>query len=332
MFYHPDGMIMQLADDLLLRRYRHYLAGQRQLADTSIQTYLSDVRNFLDWCRESGEAPQAMDGRMFGRYVAYLLMEAPDRRSKSMRRGLKRTTVRCKLAAIRSFYAFLVQEGWFKSTPVPSGRSARMRVPRPLPSFLTRARVDRLMEACAPQSSLEMRNRAILELLYACGPRLAELHQLEIDDVDLMTCTLTVAGHRGQERNLPFGGEAWRWLRVYLGEVRPALARDDNPALWLNNRGGRLSRRTLGHIVNRYAAAAGLEGEVHPQTLRHSFASHLLDGGADIRVVQELLGHECAGSTEVYLLTTVEEHRSAYLTHHPMAKASASPPAARTAE
>ena len=149
----------------------------------------------------------------------------------------------------------------------------------------------------------------------------AALHQLDTSDVDLMACTVTVVGQGGRERNIPFGEEAWRWLRAYLEEVRPALSRDADLALWLNSRGGRLSRKTIGQIVKRYATAAGLRAGVHPHTLRHSFASHLLDGGADLRAVQVLLGHEDSGSTEVYAPTTLGEHRRAYLDHHPMAKA-----------
>ena len=310
---------MPTVDGQLLPRYARHLTDQRQLAPSTVSTYLSDAQTFLDWCRETGEMPHAMDRAMLFRYVAYLLMEAPDRRSKSKSRGLKRVTVKRMIAELRSFYGFLVQEGWFTSTPVPSGESMPMKVARPLPSFLTCAEADRLLEACDPRSALEVRDRAILELFYASGPRLAELHQLNTTDVDLIAYTVTVVGQR--ERNIPFGDEAWRWIREYLEEVRPALSKGDDPALWLNSRAGRLSRKTIGHIVRRYAAAAGLGTGVHPHTLRHSFASHLLDGGADIRAVQMLLGHEDAGSTEVYTPTTVEEHRRDYLEHHPMAKA-----------
>ena len=314
---------MPTVDGQLLPRYERHLTDQRQLAPSTVPTYLSNAQTFLDWCRETGEMPHAMDRAMLFRYVAYLLMEAPDRRSKSKSRGLKRVTVKRMMAELRSFYGFLVQEGWFTSTPVPSGQSMPMKVARPLPSFLTYAEADRLLEACNPRSALEVRDRAILELLYASGPRLEELQQLNTTDVDLIAYTVTVVGQRERERNIPFGDEAWRWIKEYLEEVRPALSKGDDPALWLNNRGGRLSRKTIGQIVKRYAAAAGLGNGVHPHTLRHSFASHLLDRGADIRAVQMLLGHEDAGSTEVYTPTTVEEHRRVYLEHHPMAKATA---------
>ena len=312
---------MRTVDDQLLQRYERYLTGQRGLAASTVRTYLSDGRTFLDWCREAGEMPQAMDRPMFSRYVTYLVMEAPDMRSGPKPQGLKRTTAKRKLAGLRCFYHFLVQEGWFTATPVPSGRSVPMKTAQPLPSFLTESEVNRLLEACNPRSALEVRNRALLELLYASGPRLAELHRLDTSDVDLMACTVTVVGQGGRERNIPFGEEAWRWLRAYLEEVRPALSRDADLALWLNSRGGRLSRKTIGQIVKRYATAAGLRAGVHPHTLRHSFASHLLDGGADLRAVQVLLGHEDSGSTEVYASTTLGEHRCAYLEHHPLAKA-----------
>ena len=312
---------MRTVDDQLLQRYERHLTGQRELAASTVCTYLSDTSAFRDWCREAGEMPEAMNRAMFSRYVAYLVTEAPDRRCKARRRGLNRTTVKRKVAGLRRLYRFLVQEGWFPATPVPSGRSMPMKTAQPLPSFLTHAEADRLLAACHPQSPLEVRDQAIMELLYASGPRLAEMHRLDTTDVDLITHTVTFVGQWGRERTVPFGDKAVGWLRAYLEEVRPALSRDADPALWLNSRGGRLSRKTIGQIVKRYAAAAGLVTGVHPHTLRHSFASHLLDRGADIHVVQLLLGYEDPGSTEVYDLTTVQEHRRVYLEHHPMAKA-----------
>ena len=315
---------MSTVDDQLLQRYQRYLTGQRKLAADTVRTYLADSNSFLDWCSETGKMVQAMDRAMYGDYVAYLLKEAPDRRRKSKPGGLKRTTVKRMVAGLRSLYDFLVQEGWFKATPVPSGRSSPMKTYQPLPSFLTHTRVNRLLEACNPQSDLEVRNRAILELLYASGPRLAELHQLNIGDVDLTAHTVTILGQRERDQTVPFGGEAGHWLGEYLSGARPALAWDDNPALWLNDGGDRLSRKSIDQIVKRYASAAGLGAGVHPHTLRNSFAAHLLDGGADIRVVQALLGHEYSGSTEGFLPITLEEHRHTYLEHHPMAKAAAS--------
>ena len=196
-----------------------------------------------------------------------------------------------------------------------------LKTGQPLLSVLNESEANRLLEGCNPRSALEVRNRAMLELLYASGPRLAELHQLDTTDVDLMAYTVTVVGQRDRERTVPFGDKAWVWLRKYLGEARPTLVRDDGPALWLNSRGGRLSRKSIDQIVKRYATAAGLGAGVHPHTLRHSFASHLLDGGADIYVVQKLLGHDDTGSTEVYARTAVKGLGRAYMKHHPLAKA-----------
>ena len=312
---------MRTVDDQLLQRYERYLTVQRGLAASTVRAYLSDARTFRDWCRESGEMPQAMDRRIHLSYVTYLVWEAPDRRGGPKRQGLERGTVKRMLAGLRSFFHFLVQEGWFTVTPVPSGRSVPMKTGQPLLSVLNESEANRLLEGCNPQSALEVRNRAMLELLYASGPRLAELHQLDSSDVDLMAYTVTVVGQRDRERTVPFGDKAWVWLSKYLGEARPTLARDDGPALWLNSRGGRLSRKSIDQIVKRYATAAGLGAGVHPHTLRHSFASHLLDGGADIYVVQKLLGHDDTGSTEVYARTAVKGLGRAYMKHHPLAKA-----------
>ena len=312
---------MGTIDDELLARYAIHLADQRRHAASTVNTYLSDANAFQNWCREAGEDPAAMSREMYSLYITHLSpVTIVDGRVRPNPQGVERSTVARKVSALRSFYTFLVQEGWFKATPVPSGRTTSIKVPDALLSFLTYADVERLLEACTPRSLLEIRDRAILELTYAFGLQLSELHELDLDNVDLLHCTLTVVGKGGRERVLPFGHHAREWLMRYLMFVRPSLVKShDDPALWLNVRGRRLSRKTLGGIPMRYATAAGLAGVVTLSTLRHSCGAHLLDGGAEPIVVAHILNLAAVASTKAYEKIATEERRRDYLEHHPLA-------------
>ena len=179
-----------------------------------------------------------------------------------------------------------------------------MKAPRPLPSFLGKSEVERLLEACPGGTPPQIRDRAILELLYASGIRLAEIAGLDVGDLDPLRSTATVTGKGGQEREVLYGSEAHVWIEHYLWRARPILAGAGSPRggpLWLNARGGRLSGRAIERMVKSYADAAGLASSaVHPHTLRHSCATHMLEGGADLRVIQQVLGHASVRTTQVY--------------------------------
>jgi site-specific recombinase XerD len=302
---------LQQCDDLL-RRYPSFLRGQRGLSQNSVRVYMADVASFREFLSQEGTSLADMDRPMLRGYLAWLATTA-----RGGSRGYSRVSITRKLTVLRSFYRFLVQEGLFKSTPVPSGRSFRLKVQKPLPGFLGKREVDRLLETPSDTNPLGIRDRAILEVLYSCGVRLAEIQGLGVADVYLARREILVRGKGSKERWVVFGQAAEAALVRYLQEVRPLLVSGPEDALFLNRYGKRLSRRSIEELVRRYAARAGTRNGVHPHTLRHTFATHMLEGGADLRVIQELLGHSSPTTTQIYTHVTNREALAAYLAHHP---------------
>ncbi len=315
----------------LLERYGRYLTGQRSLSDNTRRIYLDDLHTFLGYCRPKGLGLSDMNRQMLRGYVAYLATEG--RTDGERPKGYARVSIVRKLTALRTFYNFLVQEGWFKSTPVPSARSFPVKVEKPLPSFLGKKEATRLLDAPDDDTPTGLRDRAILEVLYACGVRLAEIEGMNIGDVYRERREILVRGKGNKERWTLFGEPAEAALDNYLSDGRPHLVagvENDEP-LFVNRYGGRLSRRSIEKIVSNYAARAGLKEGIHPHTLRHSFASHMLEGDADLRVIQDLLGHSSVSTTQMYTHITKQEARRAYLNFHPMAAQDGENPESETA-
>jgi len=303
-----------------------------------VRIYLADIASFREFLVDQILEPLAMDRFMVRSYLAWLATigkkaagdrrttgkNAPDKPMGRSRRsgaeGFARVSMARKLTVVRSFYRFLVQEGLFRSTPVPSGRSFRLKVEKPLPGFLGKREVGRLLEAPVTTSPLGIRDRAILEVLYSCGIRLAEIQSLNANDIQLGRREILVRGKGNKERWVVFGSPTETALVRYLQEGRPHLAGADvksEQALFLNRYGQRLSRRSFEILVRRYAAQAGTRDGVHPHTLRHTFATHMLEGGADLRIIQELLGHSSPTTTQIYTHVTKQGALAAYMTHHP---------------
>ncbi len=222
---------------------------------------------------------------------------------------------------MRGFHRFAVREGLAQVDP-----SAAVRPPSPakrLPKALPLADIEPILEAAgAPGTALAMRDRALLEVLYGTGARISEAVGLDVDDLDLEQGAVLLRGKGGKERMVPVGSYAREAVETYLVRGRPALSGLGRgvPALFLNARGGRLSRQSAWTVLSKAADRAGVRAEVSPHTLRHSFATHLLDGGADVRVVQELLGHASVTTTQIYTLVTVDSLREVYATAHPRAR------------
>ena len=309
----------------LLERYGRYLTGQRSLSDNTRRIYLDDLHTFLGYCRGKGLSLTGMDRQMLRGYVAHLATVG--RTDGERPKGYARVSIVRKLTALRTFYNFLVQEGWFKSTPVPSARSFPVKVEKPLPSFLGKKEATRLLDAPDDDTPTGLRDRAILEVLYACGVRLAEIEGMNLGDVYRERREILVRGKGNKERWTLYGEPAEQALDNYLTDGRPHLAAEteDDEALFVNRYGGRLSRRSIEKIVSNYAARAGLKEGIHPHTLRHSFASHMLEGDADLRVIQDLLGHSSVSTTQMYTHITKQEARRAYLSFHPMAAGNIEP-------
>ncbi len=250
----------------------------------------ADVAAFLGYLREGDEEHPALSSGSAGRAVV----------------------------AVRGLHKFALRE-----RIVIQDVAAPVRPPSPpkrLPKALSVTEVEALLTASGSAgTALAVRDRALLELLYGTGARISEATGLDVDDVDLEDRAVLLSGKGGKQRLVPVGSFAVDAVRTYLTGARADLVSTGTPALFLNARGGRLSRQSAWAVLVRSAERAGLRKEVSPHTLRHSFATHLLDGGADVRVVQELLGHASVTTTQIYTLVTVEKLREVYATAHPRA-------------
>ncbi len=315
----------------LLERYAAHLRGQRGLSENTARIYLDDLAAFQRYLAESGAALADMNRRMARGYLAWLATEGRETvhpySGRKQREGYARVSILRKLTALRSFYRFLAQEGWFKHNPVPSGRSLQVKTEKPLPSFIGKQEAARLLSAPDTDNDYGLRDRAILEVLYSCGVRLAEIVGMDLPDINFAERRILVAGKGSKERWTLFGQPTAEVLQRYLDESRSALLNEglaagkrvDNNALFLNRYGQRLSRRSIEKLVKSHAAQAGLRDGIHPHTLRHTFASHMLEGDADLRVIQELLGHASPTTTQIYTHITKQEAKAAYLKFHPRA-------------
>ncbi|CAN5580918.1 tyrosine recombinase XerC [soil metagenome] len=302
-----------------------YLAAlaARDSSDHTIRAYRTGVRDFLGWLEElPGATPE--DWRGPGRSILRAYLAELDARR------LARSSVASRLAALRSFYRHARRERWVVGDPWAAVATPRSR--RRLPSVLDVHDVERLLDmvelAPGRETALRLRDRAVVETAYAAGLRISELTAARLADLDLRRGELRVVGKGRTERIGLLGEPARDALDAYLSIARPALlaesAGDDPGTIFLNARGGRLSPRGLRYRFDRLVRLAGLPDGVTPHTLRHSFATHLLDGGADLRVVQELLGHASLATTQVYTHVSPGRLRSAYRQAHP--RASAAPP------
>ena len=293
------------------------LAIERGLAKNTVSAYRRDLKVYLVFLEQSQTASFADVSEQTVANYAQSLVQV---------RGLASSSVARMLAAVRGLHKYLLSENQVTQDVAASVKPPKSS--RRLPKAISVAEVERLLDAAGPaaesadsMSSIRVRDRALLELLYATGARVSEVVNLDLDD--LVDPTLVrLFGKGAKERIVPVGGFAQRALQAYLVRIRPALASlgKGTPALFLNQRGGRLSRQSAWQIISDAASAAELQGEISPHTLRHSFATHLLEGGADVRVVQELLGHSSVATTQIYTLVTVDRLREIYATAHPRAR------------
>ena len=231
--------------------------------------------------------------------------------------GARPRTVRRLLSALRRFYRYQVREG--RRSDDPTARIDPPQMGRPLPATLTEAEVEALLAAPATDEPRGLRDRAMLEVLYATGLRVSELVTLEAGRVSLQQGVVHVVGKGDRERLVPLGDEAAAWLRRYLREGRPALAegRGASDALFVTRRGGAMTRQAFWQLIRRYAGVAGIEKHLSPHTLRHAFATHLLDHGADLRAVQMLLGHADLSTTQIYTHVAQARLEQLHQQHHP---------------
>ena len=307
----------------LLEQFLTHIGVERGLAQSTVDAYASDLRRYLDWLEARGaQGPAAVTRQDVEDYVADLDGAGESGRSKARR-----------LASIHAFHRFALAQ-----QAVASDVAATVKAPKgagTLPDVLTVDEVARLLEAvpqpggagvAGVEDAVLVRDRALLELMYATGARVSEIVGADVDDMDFDERVIRVTGKGSKQRLVPVGGYACQALQRYLDEARPVLERRkrsgsaERRALFLNKRGCRLSRQSVWEVVKAAGERAHITKPLHPHTLRHSFATHLIQGGADVRTVQELLGHASVTTTQIYTHVSPESLIEAYLTAHPRAR------------
>ncbi|MEN8614509.1 tyrosine recombinase XerC [Dehalogenimonas sp. THU2] len=304
-----------------------HLETELNLSPRTVRNYVNDIRGNLEHGAPKGffqylgihriHFPAGVDKYVIRSYMAWLLEQ-----------GVVKNSVARKLSAIRALYRYLLREEMIAESPMPVARkhggrlsAFSLKLDKRLPSFLTTDEIERLLSAPDQITPQGLRDRAIMELIYAAGLRISELTSLQLEQVDLYSRELRVWGKGSKERLALIGQPAAMAIKTYLKRGRPELMKDKKPnsALFVNYQGTRLTARWIQELVLKYARQAGIRQEVHPHLLRHSFATHLLDGGADLRVVQELLGHASLSTTQIYTHVSRNQARKVYLASHPLA-------------
>lgn len=297
----------------LKNNFNNYLRNQKNLSEKSVINYLSDLDHFLDFLKISKiTEPDRVEQRTIRHYLSRLY-EA----------GYARATVARRLACLRTFFKYLSEQKIIETSPLTLIRAPKKT--RRLPQFLYSHEINTLFSSLEQENILDLRDRALLELLYGSGLRIGEVVQINIGDLDFSLRSLLVKGKGRRERVVPFGSYAAEALEIYLTRARPLITGELQPPcsdpLFVNWRGKRLSTRGVYGIVSKHLRRLEPARNLTPHALRHTFATHLLERGADLRSVQELLGHQRLSSTQIYTHVSGERIKAAYERAHPRAKA-----------
>ncbi|HYG62454.1 MAG TPA: tyrosine recombinase XerC [Thermoanaerobaculia bacterium] len=307
----------------LIHRYLEHIQAERNLSPHTVAAYESDLTRFHHFlaaeflgCDPGEVRPQDVDVLAVRSFLAWLTREGIGKRSQGR-----------ALSAVRSLFRFACREGTLSANPAQGVRTPKF--PKTLPRHLRPGEIENLVEApAAGDGPLALRDRAILELLYATGLRVSELVGLDWRDIDLSARVLRTMGKGSKERMVPFGRPAADALRTWLGVwegVRGPKASEDEEPVFLNHVGGRLTRRSVERVIDKWVEQAALAKGVHPHTLRHTFATHLLENGADLRSIQEMLGHSSLSTTQKYTHLEVERLLAVYRDAHPRARTPGTP-------
>lgn len=303
---HPQ-ITTERFEDLLLD-FLQYLEFEARAAENTLIAYRTDLLQFGGYLENLGIGPLEVSKSHVVDYLDQL----------AEREAMAGTTLHRKLSSLRSFYMHLRRDGAIELDPT-AGVSAPIQSKR-LPSVLSRAEISHLINQVQGSDPIAMRDRALLELMYASGLRASEVVGLEVSDIDFDEGILRTRGKGNKERVVPVGSQAILSIRGYLRTGRPSLTKDrPQRFLFVNFRGGQLTRQGLYKIVRKYSAAAGLADRMSPHTLRHTFATHLLAGGCDLRSVQEMLGHADVSTTQTYTHLSTERLKDVYFDAHPRA-------------
>ena len=289
--------------DRYIDKFMTYLDIEKNYSKHTLINYSSDLKVFSAFM--PGKDVQKMEHLDMRRFLAEL------------RQGnFAKASIARKLAALRSFFKFLYKEGYIKSNPASAITTPKLE--KKLPTFLSVEEAAKLLEAPRDSDANGLRDRAILETLYSTGIRVSELVGIDADDVDFISGVVKVTGKGNKERLVPIGDKALRIMRSYLEKRSHPLAKEAK-AVFLNKSGGRITDRSIRRVVDKYIRLMAMRQGISPHTLRHSFATHLLDRGADLRSVQELLGHMNLSTTQIYTHVTTERLKNVYQKAHPRA-------------
>lgn len=290
--------------NILVDQFVNYLKVERGLADNTIQSYSRDLIRFLGYLDKKDISPTRATRKDITEYIG------------SLEGALSLRSITRGISALKMFFRFLVKEG--KLTENPTRLLESVKLPRKLPDILSCEEVDLLLSRPDPSSNLGLRDKAMLELLYATGLRVSELIGLRLVNINLEAGFVRTVGKGSKERMVPMGDKAREALKAYIYDGRPGLLKGRNsPVLFINSNGRQMSRQGFWKIIGKYGLMAGIKKRITPHSLRHSFASHLLEGGADLRSVQVMLGHADISTTQIYTHVTRERLKQVHEKFHP---------------
>lgn len=291
-----------------LKLFVGYLNFERGLSENTLQAYSRDLRKFFFFLKRRGiQQPGGVRRNDIVEYLGWLLDG-----------GSAHSSMARALSTVKSFFRFMIQEGYLQANPTDNIESPRLA--RRLPQVLSVQEVEKLLERPNPVTTRGIRDRAMLELMYATGLRVSELLALQLDDINLSAGYVRCLGKGRKERIVPINKTSVFWVERYLGRARNQLVNGTSErTLFVNAKGKRLTRQGFWKILCKYSQEAGIEKEITPHTLRHSFATHLLENGADLRAVQEMLGHADISTTQIYTHLTKSRLREVYRRSHPRA-------------
>ncbi len=290
---------------LMLDGFYSFMVAERRLAPNTVESYSRDLARYVGFAEKAGlRIPDCTRADL----LAFL--------SCQREQGLSARTLSRMLSSIKTFYSYLAMEGVLEQNPFQDVRTPRLD--KKLPEVMSRQEVEALIGAPDPDSALGLRDRAFFEVLYATGLRVSELISLKLDNINLGAGLVIVLGKGSKERAVPLGEVAVFWLRRYLAESRPGLMRRGvSSRVFVNRAGGAISRQGFWKLIKRYCLAAGIAKKISPHVLRHSFATHVLEGGADLRSVQMMLGHSDIATTQIYTHLADGTLKKVHEKHHP---------------
>ena len=295
-----------LSDQSLMDTFLDSLWLEKGLSENTLKSYRHDLQAFVDWLFENNQSVAGVSRADINLYLSHRLQK-----------GLKARSTARSLSCLRALYRYMLREKLIENDPTL--RVENPKLGRPLPDTLTEMDVERLLAAPDLETPLGLRDRTMLEVLYACGLRVSELTELRLGQINLRQGVIRILGKGSKERLVPMGEEAINWLTRYLADARGELLKDNlgQDVVFPSNRGVAMTRQTFWHRLRKLAASAGIQKKLSPHTLRHAFATHLLNHGADLRVVQLLLGHSDLSTTQIYTHIAQQRMKELHQQHHP---------------